>query len=230
MALRKFIDGEVFYSEDLDSLSLASTLRFPNAAARDAALIGELAPVHGTQVAMADDGGGRLIRRSASNTWLPMPGTMCFSYAATGSQSISPQQSYPTTVTGWNSNLIGRNFNNWFNISNGYFKPDINGYFEMCGGVCFNQSGAYGLSRNLCLVNHYTSGYNMTPGQSVAMSTSYGASSGAIYIHMPPTVIRWSGVNNTGSGIALQAWNGYSSALYIGIDGPSYFSAKYLGP
>jgi hypothetical protein len=225
MALRKFIDGEVFYSEDLDSLIAGSNMRFANAAERDATLIGTLGPVAGTVVSLADD--SRTYRRSGTQ-WLPQPGTMCFSYAATNAKSIAA--STLTTIDQWNSNLIGRNWANWFNTSTGYFKPDVSGYYEMCAGVCFSQPAANTGARHLCLMNHYTSGYNMTPGQSMATSPSWGLPAGSpIYLHMTPTVISWNGAS-LGSGIALQVWHGHTSAINVGTDGPSYFSAKYLGP
>jgi hypothetical protein len=225
MALKKFNDGDVFYSEDMDSLVTGSNMRFSDAATRDAVLVNELAPGPAAQVTLASD--LRSYRRSGAQ-WLPMPGTVCFSYAKTSAQTVAA--SAMGIIGQWNQSLIGRNYGNWFDASLGYFKPNIFGYFELCAGVVFDQPSAYTGIRNIFFYDSYTSGYSTNPSQGHVYSSYFGASGSYIFLHST-AVIQWNGVSTTGSGLAVAVQNGYSGGLNITpvASVPSYFSAKFLG-
>jgi len=212
MALKKFNDGDVFYSEDMDSLVAGSNMRFPNAAARDAALVGALAPVNGTQVVLSDD--GRAYRR-VGTAWAPPPGTVLFSYASTTPLNVASGATIP--VTNWTTNLLGgRNWGNWFSGSS--FTTPIAGYFEFAGAVHFG-SPTNGGARSVWVNTsgsgnqqaHYTHLYN-----------------GAFQIALVPGPFYMSA--NTSA--TLWVYNGGSpSSITVTPDAnsPALFSARFLG-
>lgn len=212
MALKKFNDGDVFYSEDLDSLVAWSNMRFASAAARDAALVGNLAPAVGTNVTLADE--NRSYRRF-STMWLPQPGTVMFSAFSASTATIPAGGA--VTIGGY-TNLI-RNFGNAFNLTNGQFTPPAQGYYEFCGGAAFSSPSNNG-ARTLYV--GLGSGYNVTGS---SYSYEYGH---ALYSIFSPAVI----LLGIGTVAYLNVFNGGSpSTQTLNPDGnsPAYFSAKYLG-
>lgn len=216
MALKKFNDGDVFYSEDMDSLVTGSNMRFPNAAARTAALVGALAPVDGMHTVLSDD--GRSYRRSGS-AWLPQPGTVLFSVASTNSVSVA---SGGLVVLGnWNTNLLGtRNWGNWLDINSGTFTTPISGYFEFAGAVHFGtptNTGprciwvSAGLGTTYSYQGNYTHQYNGAFQLSLVPGVVYIPATGAAY---------------------LRVYNGGTpSAITVTPDAnsPALFSARYMG-
>jgi len=221
-ALRKFSDGDVFYSEDLDSLFAWSNLRFANAAARDAALVGTYAPVTGTRVALADE--NQQYRRVGTN-WIPMPGTICFSYASAAVKDMS-YNGASVVLTNWGINLLGsRNLNNWFNPSTGYFTPTLPGYYEFNAAVAVEQPAGLPVGQRQLGLSQYLSGNNTWISQAGMIVPTYGA--GQLYLHLIPTVVALpAGAQfflfgiNTGNG---------SVNMTPTANNPAFFSAKYLG-
>jgi hypothetical protein len=222
MALQKFNDGAVFYSEDMDALVFGSNMRFATAAARDAALTGIYAPVNGTNVVIA--GEQTHYRRNSAGKWTPMPGTVCFSYASTTAITIASGDT-AKTITPWGTNLLGsRNYGNWFNPSNGIFTPDIQGYYEINAACCFFATITTG-SRVLSPI--YNASGNMYCQTESQWQPSYGTSSNYNYAYATSVIY----VASTGGAVYLQIRNTVSSGATVSpsVDYPALFTVKYLG-
>ena len=213
--VKAFTNGQVFYSEDMDSLVLSSNMRFPTAAARDATLTGSLAPANGIVSVLADE---QVTYRYRSG-WQPQPGTVMFSYARTSTVSISP--SSVQDITGFNVDQLGsRNFGNRFAPVTGLFTPPVNGYYEFSGSACFAQvsdTGGYRVAGTRC----GSAGTYFHPEQCQMWSGTYGVNSTLLFAVFTGVVSL-----QTTQKASLFVFLSGSSAVNVG---PCYFSARFMG-
>jgi hypothetical protein len=94
-------DGDLVGSAELDELGNSGIMRFANAAARNAFLVGDMAPKDGQTVFIQDTNATlTYVTAGTFSGWVPPPGTFVFNAYASVTQSI-PNGAY-TGVT-WNS-------------------------------------------------------------------------------------------------------------------------------
>jgi len=132
MVIKNWADGELLTPAVMNELTTSMTMRFANDAAREALLVGDMAPAPGMTVYMLDSGiTFTYIMVGGNGYWVPPPETLCF-FAC---------QSAPQTLTAGvfaaiiNFSVVGRNFGNWFNPANGKFTPQLPGLYEFVGGI-----------------------------------------------------------------------------------------------
>jgi hypothetical protein len=122
-------------------------MTFANAAARDAMLVSDLAPVEGMRVFMLDT--NLLLTYivvSSVGYWAPQPGTLIFNHYQQFAQSLGGGTVNSTVgITSISAAPNGsRNFGGWFNTSTGRFLPLCPGYYEFYGTASqtYNTGGA----------------------------------------------------------------------------------------
>jgi len=149
-----------------------------------------------------------------------------FAYGNTNAQALAGNTTN-YLITNWNVNLLGtRNLNNWFNPTTGRFAPDLAGFYEIAGGICFSQAGSsYAYYRALEIFY----GNDATGAMCLQQGSMWQApyTQADMYLHILGTFYYQPSGN---AYAALSVNNTYTSALNVNPAGqPGYFSVKYLG-
>ncbi len=223
MAIKKYTNGQVFYAEDMESLTLASNMRFPTAAARTATLTGTAAPAAGMLSTTTDDNATSRWTVQAGARWQPAASQVLFAYACTTPQGVGSGSW--VSVTGWNSNLLGtRNVGAYFNPVTGVFKTDLAGWFELTGGVVFQS--AYDQPRHCGFLLADPTTPAIIP-YSISSSPAYASGAPHTFVAAVPTAVT---LTPTAS-VTLAAYNSSGGAISIcpAAEYTSYFSVRYLG-
>jgi len=132
MSARYWTDDEELTPAAMNELEASSLMTFADAAARDAFLVGDLAPVPGMHVFMLDANMSLTYLNPGIPGWYPNPGTLCFAAYQTAGQSLASLTN--VALTGFTV-VAGRNLNGWFTPATGKFKPTLPGLYEFTGGV-----------------------------------------------------------------------------------------------
>lgn len=134
MAVRNWSDGETLTAAAMNELVSSTTMRFASAAARDAVLVGDLAPVDGMTAFLLDSNlTFKYIVVNGTGYWAPQAGTVCFfAYQKTSQNLVSNTYNFIAPIDGLANN---RNLNNWYNPTTATFTPLCPGYYQMFGGV-----------------------------------------------------------------------------------------------
>jgi len=135
MALKDWADGELLTPATMNELTSSMNMRFSSAAARDALLVGSLAPVAGMTVFMLDTNMAlTYVVVGGNGYWAPQPYTLCFFARQAAAQGLGAN-TY-AAITGYTvADYGGRNFGNWFDVTTGKFTPKVPGVYELLGGM-----------------------------------------------------------------------------------------------
>jgi hypothetical protein len=141
MAVKNWTDGDYVDASDLDGLTKSMNLTFATAAARDAFLVGDLAPQQGMIAHTLDTGiTWHRITVGGTSYWAPAPGTMVCHVWQTSQTSIGTNGTL-TQVTAMNTAASPgiRILNNWWVPDK--FTPLCPGHYEI--NYCVAIVGAY---------------------------------------------------------------------------------------
>jgi hypothetical protein len=219
------------FNTDLNELVRYDNNIFADAAARDAFLTGDLAPVPGMTAYMADDGVTyRRITVGAASYWAPAPGTHLVCMTAGGNMgSMGGNVAYQlTTLTTVRTRNLG---GLW---ANSRFTPVVPGFYELEASVCLNHSATDG----------YRAAWLSLNGASVA--TAINGSWNQFYptggtlgsqINVPTRSVCTYFNGTDGSYATVMVMHNSATAhntMYYNTDHSyvaygSWFSAKYLG-
>jgi hypothetical protein len=233
--MRRFIDGDKITANDLNDLIVFSNLSFTNAAARDAFLVGSLAPLQGMRVHMQDDGiTYSRITVGGSSYWAPAAGshTTGMIMAAMGG---SASQTLNVSGTPTRVNLTSvktKNINSWW--ANNQFTPTVPGYYEIEALVCFSTPAVDGYRAAWLGLN----GISMASAVPGSMSQLYPAGSSVsdvLTVTPRPVIMYFNGTD--GSYVTLVAMHTSSSthdlvSYYYANAYSGYgcvFNVRYLG-
>jgi len=220
MAIKDWAEVDPLTPDAMNELVSSGFMRFPDTAARDAFLTGDLAPVPGMTVSMLDtnltltylDVGG-------ITGWYPSPQTLCFAAYQTATQSLA--LSTYVTITGWTV-VHGRNLNNWFDPATGRFQPTFPGLYEFSGGL--SMAGAAATTA----VHRAGFRLNGAPGTAMIAASEHRQ----ITTTNVPTsfaVRRYTAaMNGTTDVMEVVAYASAATTTGTGSQAPS-FSATYLG-
>jgi len=135
--VRNWTDGDYVGASDLDEFVSSGNLVFTTTAARDAFLVGDLAPKSGMFATTTSDGMTlKYIVVGGTGYWSPMPGTFLVHVTqGTNFHTLGPSGTI-TQITNL-STVVGRNYKNWFDTANSRFAPSCPGFYEIDASVCW---------------------------------------------------------------------------------------------
>jgi hypothetical protein len=225
MAIVKvWTDGELLTAATMNDLTGSTLMRFADAAARDAMLVGGLAPTPGMTVLMLDTGMTlTYVGPAGAGVWMPLPLSVCFTAYQQVSQGI-PGNTY-TALNAFTlaEHAASRNLYGWFDTATGKFNPKAPGIYELTGGVSMNTSvaGSGNTHRGGFRING-TGGtaYDLRSEHRLSLNTT-----GAVSFSLRKFVCQ---MNGTTDYAELVAYPALSTVTGTGVQAPM-FSAKYLG-
>lgn len=235
--MKRWATDDLVYNTDLNDMVAGGNLVFASVAARDAFLIGDLAPVAGMTVYMQNDSiTYKRIDVGGIGYWAPTPGTlmacMVTSSGSTVDQVLSPDGAaavaYKTPAN------YGRNLNNCFSTTTYRFTPGVPGFYEMEGLANFYHGTVDGYRATWLCLNGASqaaipgSWNHAFPGGSTT-NTQFGIFTRTVCCYLGATdyVTHMAMHNSTGQ-TYLRGRSDTSSAGYQ-YNYDSCFTAKYLG-
>ncbi len=220
MAAQRWVDGQLLTPAAMNELTCGGVLRFADAAARDAALTGGLAPTPGMTVYLASTSQAFTYLNVAGVAgWYPQPETLCFSARQTATQSLAAT----TYVTIAGFTLVnGRNYGSWLDPATGRFQPTLPGLYEFAGGLSMTGAPA--------AVSAHRGGFrlNGAPGSTYIPASEHRQitpSNVPVSFALRRFIIA---MNGTTDYAELIAYASAATSTGTGAQAP-VFSAKYLG-
>jgi hypothetical protein len=223
--VKNWADGDTVSEADLDDLIGSSNLVFANAAARDAYLVGALAPTPGMQVHMLDDGiTYKRITYGGTDYWVPAPNTHLVTMTTASNQVIATTSA--TQITNLTT-VATRNFGNWW--ASDRFTPTLPGIYQLDAMLTFTSTAGDGYRAVWISLNGATAA-TAIPGSSNQL-TPYIPSGGTspYALHTRTVCVPLTGT----SYVTLMFQHSSTSSPsvgYTGVYGSGSFTAKYLGP
>ena len=224
MAKRWAIEDKV-YDTDLREIITHSNLVFADAAARDAFLVGDLAPVPGmlTYLVAADNLSNtqRRIRVGGVDYWAPPTGMEVVGMSPAA--SVSAATGVATQVVNM-TNVRGRNANTMW--ANNQFTPSVPGFYELDAAVRFNNASAADGYRLAWLSLNGASQVTAIPGSGNQLGP--GAANPST-VHTRTVSLYFNGID--GSYVTLMCMHNSASSITISglATSATLFTAKYLG-
>jgi hypothetical protein len=224
--MRKWVNGENVYASDLHSIVAHGNLVFADAAARNAFLVGEFAPVPGMVVYLEspDAFGGTQKRVTVGNNsyWVPPPGTTIVGVSsASGGGTIT--SGVATQMTGMTAVRTRNAATMW---ANDRFTPTLPGWYELDATVRYTQVAADGFRATWLSLNGASAG--------TAMAGSWnqlypGWANSSVSVPARTVMAYFNGID--GSYVTLMGMHNSTSTVTAGYSslGVSAFYAKYLG-
>lgn len=222
MPVKVWRDGDYVQASDLNEIVSSGIPAFANAAARDAFLVGPLAPVPGMTVHMLDDGVTyRRITVGASSYWAPPPGTFICAYQQTSSNTIAAATA---DILGNMSTVAGRSSPWW--LTNNRFTPLLPGFYQFDGQVSWSASASDKARGSFFTLNYAGNALGTAIPGSMAM---YAPSALMFAIYPARTTVVY--LNGSTDNVSLGWYNESSTGHNSNVTGStvSAISVKYLG-
>lgn len=131
--VKNWADGNTVYSADYDETVTSTVMRFPSAAARDAVLVGDVAPVDGMHCFIVDT---EYVYHVVSGTgyWCPLPGAAVVDVYATTNQTLATSGS-PYVVL--NMSTVAKNLGAGYVVATGKFTAPWPGHYTFHASASF---------------------------------------------------------------------------------------------
>jgi hypothetical protein len=219
--MKNWVTNDAVTAADLNDIAFNGNLAFANAAARDAFLVGDMAPVPGLTVYMIDD--GNAYRYVGAGGWVPahsihMVTMFAPSYFSMNSNAVVQA----TGMTTFPPDMNNRNFGGCW--ANDKFTPKYAGFYELEAALIFTHATAVDGYRAVWLSLNGASLASAIPG-SWNSTWQTGAPAGTnTYVQARSTCCYFNGTD--GSYVTIMGQQSSTSTLTIW---PASFSAKYLG-
>jgi len=224
--MKRWVDGELVYDTDLNEIVSQSNLIFATAAARDAFLTGDLAPVPGMTVYLVtpDALGGfqKRIRAGGTDYWAPLPGSPVVGVTTPTSVTTMPTGAATQIVA--MTTVRARNVNTMW--ANNRFTPTLPGWYQL-DAIIYYYSAAGDGYRAAWLSLNGASTATAIPG---SWCQIYPAVAGQVSVHTRTVLQYFDGVD--GSYVTLMGMHNSTSTVQTGgtaWTGFNVFTAKYLG-
>lgn len=228
MPVKNWTDGDFVYGVDMDFLTSSVVMRFADATARTAALVGDLAPVVGMVSFLADTQTwwtyvsvsattGAPVTSGGTGFWVPLPGTPIVNAYATAAQTLAnSNQPYALACS-----TATRNLNTWYSTSTYKLTPKAPGWYQVSAGTTFVLNGNN--SRQIWIRTNAgdvpgSGTYNSSP--SAGAATSVTSRTVAVRMNGSTDWIDAAILQNTGGSLDTYVALGYHA---------SNFNVTYLG-
>ena len=238
--MKRWADNDLVYDDDLSELVTSANLTFANAAARDAFLVGSIAPVPGTTVYMKDDGiTYTYVMVGGTGSWAPAPGTLISGVGFGSTYQSMGSAGVPTLVAIPGIAQYSRNLNNAYNVTTSRFNPQVPGIYEISGQVASTVPAPYDGYRSawLCLNNSVPGSADAStipgsrnqfwPSVSVSSMVTVATKEICCYLNGSSDYVTLWAMHSASAGITI------GGSVYATNAGSSYYdtslTAKYLG-